>query len=240
MRKIYGKMMWRAARRIRIGLVGLLCMLSVVAGCATIGKVEPEPVAQTAVATASGPAVATASGPAVNRFDGGREGFRISEQADMSAEDRSRFQQAVALLKSGRDAEAIALLEPVVASAPGVTAPYIDIAMAYRHTGKSELAEKHLKTALALVPGHPVASNEYGLLLRQSGRFAEARTVYEQALTQFPEYLPLHKNLGILCELYLNDQAGALEHYRLYSEASPEDEEVKVWIADLSLRAGAQ
>jgi Tfp pilus assembly protein PilF len=232
MQEIYGKMMWRGARRSRFGLVGLLCMLSVVAGCATIGKVEPEPVAQ-AVA-------ATASGPAVTRFDGGREGFQISEQADMSAEDRSRFQQAVALLNSGRDAEAIALLEPVVATAPGVTAPYIDIAMAYRHTGKSELAEKHLKTALALVPGHPVASNEYGLLLRQSGRFAEARTVYEQALTQFPEYLPLHKNLGILCELYLNDQAGALEHYRLYSEASPEDEEVKVWIADLSLRAGAQ
>jgi Tfp pilus assembly protein PilF len=130
-------------------------------------------------------------------------------------------------------------MEQVVQRSPGVTAPYIDIAMAYRQVGKLEQAEKYLKTALELVPGHPVASNEYGLLLRRSGRFGEARQIYEEALTRFPEYLPIRKNLGILCDLYLKDQACALEQYRIYSEARPENEAIKLWIASLKLPSPA-
>ncbi len=222
-----GKRCWQTTMRTRVGLVGLLIMVSVVAGCATGRKTGPRSVQ----------AIPASAGPKVARFQDGREGFDISESVDMTSESRTAFAQAVALLKVGSYAEAIPILEQVIASSPGASAPYIDIAMAYRHAGKSEQAEKHLKTALKLVPAHPVASNEYGLLLRRSGRFAEAREVYEKALAQFPEYLPVRRNLGILCDLYLNDQACAREQYRIYSEAKPEDEEVKLWLAGLSLRA---
>ena len=55
---------------------------------------------------------------------------------------------------------------------------------------------------------------------------------------RFPEYYPMHKNLGILCDLYLNDPACALEHYEIYSKAMPEDAQVKLWIADVRARLG--
>ena len=83
-----------------------------------------------------------------------------------------------------------------------------------------------------------MASNEYGLLLRKAGRFAEARTVYEQALATFPDYHPIRRNLGILCDLYLNDLGCAREQYEIYSAAVPGDEQVKMWIADLGARMG--
>jgi tetratricopeptide (TPR) repeat protein len=142
------------------------------------------------------------------------------------------------MLKGEDYDEAIVLLEKVIDQSPGVTAPYIDIAIAYRHIGKPEQAEENLKTALELFPEHPVACNEYGLLYRKTGRFTEARAMYEKAIARFPDYYPAHKNLGILCDLYLDDSTCALEHYEIYSKAKPEDEKVKMWIADLRARLG--
>jgi tetratricopeptide (TPR) repeat protein len=101
-----------------------------------------------------------------------------------------------------------------------------------------EEAAEHLKTALTLVPEHPVASNEYGLLLRKMGRFAEARGIYEKTLTAFPDYLPARRNLGILCDLYFQDLACALAQYEIYSAAIAGDEQVKMWVADLRARLG--
>jgi Tfp pilus assembly protein PilF len=117
-----------------------------------------------------------------------------------------------------------------------MTAPHINIAIAYGRINKPEQAEQHLKKALELIPGHPVASNEYGLLLRKAGRFAESRQIYEKSLAAFPEYYPIHKNLGILCDLYLKDSASALKHYEIYSKAKPKDEQVKLWLVDLHNR----
>ena len=139
-------------------------------------------------------------------------------------------------MEAGDFAQAVEVLEKVVENTPEVTAPYINLALAHARLDQLEQAEGHLQSALFLVPDHPVAGNAYGLLLRKSGRFAEARATYEQTLASFPEYLPARRNLGILCDLYLNDPACALEQYQIYSDAMPEDEQVRMWIADLRLR----
>jgi Tfp pilus assembly protein PilF len=181
-----------------------------------------------------------AKGPSVARPEEGREGFIIKERPQMDAASRKAFEQAVELLNRQDFGKAIDLLEPIVAQSPRVSAPYINLAMAYRSIGETEKAEAHLKTALTLVPDHPVACNVYGLLCRKNGRFAEAREYYEKAIVRFPAYYPAHRNLGILCDLYLNDPACALTHYELYSAARPEDQQVKLWIADLRNRLGSK
>ena len=65
---------------------------------------------------------------------------------------------------------------------------------------------------------------------------AEAREIYEQTLKRYPTFLPARKNLGILCDIYLRDLKCALTQYRTYSAAVPNDETVKIWIADLEKR----
>jgi Tfp pilus assembly protein PilF len=208
-----------------VRFTALLALASILAGCVTGSK--PAVVAKPLT-----------DGPAVSRLEDGREGFMITENPVMDAEARRDFERAVALMESKDYDGAVTLLEKVIEKSPGATAPYINAAIAYRQTGKMEKAEEHLKTALSIVPEHPVASNEYGLLLRKTGRFAEARVIYEKSLASFPDFHPAHRNLGILCDLYLNDLACALEHYQIYSEAMPTDEQVKLWVADLRLRTG--
>ncbi len=181
---------------------------------------------------------ALGGGASVSRLSDGREGFVIRETQTMDAGSRADFERAVAMMNAGKNDAAIELLTKVIGRSPRSSAPHIDIAMAYLRTGKPELAEQHLKTALGLVPNHPVASNEYGLLLRRSGRFREAREVYEKAVARYPEYLPARKNLGILCDLYLNDPACALKQFETYSAAMPADGQVKLWIAELRVRTG--
>lgn len=205
-------------------------------GCATAGKAKVEPVASPPVLAEQAPS--PPAGPAVMHYMDGREGFQIKEFTTMDRGLRADFDQATLLLKEAKYDKASELLEKVVAQSPEMTAPHINLAIAYGHINKPEQAEPHLKKALELIPGHPVASNEYGLLLRKAGRFAESRQIYEKSLALFPEYPPIHRNLGILCDLYLNDPACALQQYGLYTKSMPKDEQVKLWIAGLNARLG--
>jgi tetratricopeptide (TPR) repeat protein len=207
----------------------LVMVLSVFGGCATDGTLKPVLVAQK-------PSVA--EGLSVKRLEDGREGFIIMEVSQIDEASRLDFERAVVMLNEQKYTQAIELLEKVIEQSPGVTAPYIDIAIAYQRIGELEQAEENLKTALRLFPDHPVASNEYGLLYRKTGRFSEARVIYEKVIERFPDYYPVHRNLGILCDLYLNDLSCALEHYEVYSEAKPDDKQVKLWIVDLRARLG--
>jgi tetratricopeptide (TPR) repeat protein len=169
----------------------------------------------------------------------GRRGFVINEPLESNAANTSLeadFLLAVQLFEENQNDEALALLEQIVASEPQLSAPYINLARVYRQMNMPEKAEERLKDALGLIPGHPLASQEYGLLLRQAGRFTEAQTIYAEALELFPDYLPLRKNLGILCDLYLNDTECALEQFQYYHAAQPEDEKVSLWISEIQLR----
>jgi tetratricopeptide (TPR) repeat protein len=218
--------------RVSNGFLILVMLPLVLGGCATDGKEKA------LVAHETNAGIEPAKVPEVARLEDGREGFVITEFPSMDEASRGDFDRAVAILENGDNDEAIVLLEKVIEKSPGVTAPYINIAIAYQRTGRLKQAEENFKTAIKLFPGHPVACNEYGLLYRRTGRFAEAKAMYEKAIEGFPDYYPAHRNLGILCDLYLSDLSCALEHYKIYSEARPEDEQVKLWVADLRTRLG--
>jgi len=216
------------ARKIGLKMAALAVVLLVLSACAK-QVVRPD----------SAPAgLSSEPGSAVAPLPEGRKGFIIREVPRMDEDARRDFAHAVELLQGKQYGPGAELLEKIVEQSPGVTAPYINLAIAYRHLDKPEEAEAQLKKALELVPGHPAACNEFGLLYRQSGRFDEARAMYEKVLARFPDYYPVHRNLGILCDLYLNDLECALEHYEMYSRAKPDDEQVQLWIADLRMRLG--
>jgi Tfp pilus assembly protein PilF len=155
---------------------------------------------------------------------------------DVSSDVQRTFDQALLLLQEEQYDTAITLLNSVIEQEKRLTAPYINLAMAYRHTGNEKLAEENLLKALAIDQTQPVANNELGILYRKQGRFTDAKQVYVNALSEYPDYLPVIKNLGILCDIYMQDPQCALEQFEKYQQYVPEDKNVQIWIADLKTR----
>ena len=217
------------------GWLAAISTLLMATGCVT-----PRPVGKAPHVVVPAPAPETAKATSPGQLNDGRDGFIITEKSDMSGADRRAFDEAVALLDDAAYDKAIEILTKLVKQSPGVTAPHINLGIAYARTNKTEEAEAQFKKALEMIPGHPVAGNECGLLFRKKGRFEEARAMYEQVLSGYPNYYPTHRNLGILFDLYMNDLENALTHYQTYSQAMPEDAQVKLWIADLQGRLGVK
>ncbi|HEU5293969.1 MAG TPA: tetratricopeptide repeat protein [Burkholderiaceae bacterium] len=156
--------------------------------------------------------------------------------ASVAPQAQADLDSALALVKAGQHEQAIEAFKRLATTVPDNAIPPINLALVYKKLDKLDLAETQLKQALTIEPDNPVAGNELALLYRETGRFAEARAVYEKILAKFPHFAMAHKNLGVLCDLYLKDYACAIDHYKTYASSAPDDKRVEIWIADLQKR----
>lgn len=177
-----------------------------------------------------------AAGCATTEVKQTQENIEISEDYSVDSEIRDEFERAVVLMKEGQYADAIMLLRAVTGKTSKFSGPFINLGIAYIKTDDLEKAEESLNKALKLNKVHPAANNELALVYRKTGRFAEARKIYEDLLVMYPTFLPARKNLGVLCDLYLRDLNCALQQYENYLSVLPDDKKVKIWVADLKNR----
>ena len=149
------------------------------------------------------------------------------------------YRQAMTAMQAGQYAGAARLLEDLDGPAGESHAAQLNLAIAHVQLGNNADAGRVIHRVLAETPDDPVARNLQGILHRRAGRFRQARDAYEQALRLRPGYTMAHINLGILCDIYLQDTDCAMRHYRDYLRLSAgDDRRVALWLADLEQRQG--
>ena len=128
-------------------------------------------------------------------------------------------------------------LQQVVAQWPNLSGAWLNLSKVQLKLAQPEHAEASLRRAVEANAKNVFAWNALGVLLRDQGRFEDARVAYESALAQWPDFAMGHRNLGILYDLYLHKPEQALHHYReAKALEEAEDRVLAGWIVDLERR----
>jgi tetratricopeptide (TPR) repeat protein len=102
---------------------------------------------------------------------------------------------AVALLRAGRYKDATASCLRVTELQPDSAIGFNNLGVVGMMEGDLALAERSLTRAIEIAPRASNLSN-LGTIHYWSGRFADARRAYEQAIALRPDDMSLHRNLG--------------------------------------------
>jgi tetratricopeptide (TPR) repeat protein len=169
-------------------------------------------------------------------------GVSARAPSGVSAGMQSEFKRAMELMAAGKYPEAVPVLEGIVAKNDRLPGAQINLAIAYMNVGGKEYyekAEKALLRAIQVSSKEAVAYNELGLLYRRIGRFEESKKAYRQAIALDSDYTMPYLNMGILCDIYLQDPVCAIEYFEKYKLLVPaQAQKTEGWLTDLRRRAG--
>ena len=125
---------------------------------------------------------------------------------DDGEDTTSRIYLARAYLEVGQYDDSVALLEEWIVGAagqgdPGTEGPGVDeaygvLAMGCRGQKRLGNAAEYIRKALELKPDNPVYLNNYGVILAESDKIAEARIQWEKVLQLDPENATARQNLS--------------------------------------------
>jgi Tfp pilus assembly protein PilF len=160
----------------------------------------------------------------------------LHDRPAVPAAAQADFDAAVAALRAQRWPEAEPKLQQLAERFPQLSGPSLNLALGYAQSEQPELAERHFQRAIEANPNNRAARNQYGIWLREQGRFRESEAAYLQALVRWPDHADSHLNLGVLYELYLGRLPEALQHYQRYLQLRGTETPVQGWAAELQRR----
>jgi len=163
----------------------------------------------------------------------------VDPMADIqiNAEIKKVYKEVANLSRAKKYTQAINLLNNLQSKYPQLSGSDYQKARIYFEQNKLDDALKAVESSLKNNQRNYYALNLKGIILREQGRFDEAREIYLIAIEIYPPYPNSHLNLGILADIYMRDLSLALIQYREYlSLLGNNDETVANWVLELERR----
>jgi len=144
------------------------------------------------------------------------------------------FQQALIQMQAEQWHAARDTLQHITEQNPTLSGPWVNLGIARTKLGDQPGAESAFKRALDTNSRNVEAYNQLGMLYRRTGRFDQARSIYDEALRVEADNATVHWNLAILYDRYLEDPRKSLQHYEQYQQLTGStDAQLVTWIAAL-------
>jgi len=157
------------------------------------------------------------------------------ESINISNAEISLYREAITALGNNHLDKAKTGFLKMSEAKPGLAGPWANLALIYIKQQQYKKADNAVKRALENNPEMPQALNLAGVIAEQEGRIADARELYEKALTNKPDYAIAHYNLALLFDVYLQNISKALLHYQQYMIFSGgNDKNTALWIKELT------
>ncbi|HUT39817.1 MAG TPA: tetratricopeptide repeat protein [Gammaproteobacteria bacterium] len=137
---------------------------------------------------------------------------------DISA--TAQVRRAKRLERAGRMQDALQALQQAVAVEPDSVEAHSQLVRMYHRFNDTGRAEQHYRAVTAIEPNAVMVNLEYGTLLAEQGRIADAATAFEKVLTADPDHSAAHTLLAQARE-ELQQPAEAERHYRLALDSDP-------------------
>jgi tetratricopeptide (TPR) repeat protein len=222
----------------RPSLIGIGLALALLAGCAGAPKKPAKDVDNVNVVKSvrSQPAAPVAAASDTTHVTTVSATTAVQVSAQAAIKD---YFAGVQMMKGGKLDDALVMFQQLSAQHPMLSGPLVNQALVLYRQDKWDDSLAIVEQALKINERNPFAWNLRGLIMRQKGKFADAREAYQRALLIDGNYAKAHFNLGILADLYLQDLELALRHYETYQTLQRKpDPAVTNWVNDLRNRLG--
>lgn len=141
---------------------------------------------------------------------------QASTESEVSISVRERFAEALLLLDIDDYQGAIDILEQINTQNDQLAGVHANLGIAYGHLVQYDAAKQALEAAVALNSQDSQILNAMAMAYRNSGEFVLAKETYMNNIALNPGNVRTHFNLGILCDIYMNDLPCAIDNYREY------------------------
>ncbi len=132
------------------------------------------------------------------------------------------YEQALQLLQSGKNSDALAVINAAIAAGSHDASLYNLKGLAASELGRDQESEGSFRTVIRLSPKSPMGYNNLGVLLSKLGRNREAVNAFREAQVHDPQNFTALLGLGTSL-VALHEYGGAINYLEKASKARPGD-----------------